>query len=303
MIIYRTINMVNNKFYIGKDTKNNPNYLGSGKLLQRAIQKYGRENFKKEILEYCDNKKLLNEREIFWINHTNAKINGYNIADGGHGGNTYTEETKEKVSKLLKNRYISPETKKKRQITRSKNPEKYKLSEERKKIIGDQHRGKSISEKQKKLVSERMKNFQNYSSKFIDMQKGENKRGNKSPMWNKTVSIETKKKQSESHKKNPGRYWLGKKQPREMVEKRISTQKGKKWNEERRENYLKRGNPFAGQKHTSESIQKIKNSKKNKSSEQKLETYIRFYTTKHGHEPDEKIKNQKLAYYKEIYGC
>ena len=229
MIIYRTINIINNKFYIGKDTKNDPNYLGSGTLLKRAIKKYGRENFKKEILEYCHNKKHLNEREIFWINQTNAQINGYNIADGGHGGNTYTEETKQKISELFKGRYISPETKKKRQITRSKNPEKYKLSEERKKIIGNQHKGKIISEEQKKSVSERMKNFQNYSSKFIDMQKSENKTGAKNPMWGKKTSIETRKKQSESHKKNPVKYWLGKKQPKQMVEKRISGQRGKKW--------------------------------------------------------------------------
>jgi len=45
--------MINGKIYIGQDSKNNPDYLGSGKLIQRALNRYGRENFKKEILCYC----------------------------------------------------------------------------------------------------------------------------------------------------------------------------------------------------------------------------------------------------------
>ena len=46
MIIYKTTNLVNGKIYIGKDSKNNPNYLGSGNLLKKALIKYGKENFK-----------------------------------------------------------------------------------------------------------------------------------------------------------------------------------------------------------------------------------------------------------------
>ena len=33
MIIYKTINLLNGKVYVGKDEKNNPNYYGSGKIL------------------------------------------------------------------------------------------------------------------------------------------------------------------------------------------------------------------------------------------------------------------------------
>jgi hypothetical protein len=65
MIIYKTTNLLNNKIYIGQDKFNNPKYLGSGKLLNISIKKHGIQNFKKEILEECNSKKELNEREIF----------------------------------------------------------------------------------------------------------------------------------------------------------------------------------------------------------------------------------------------
>ena len=85
MIVYKTTNLVNGKFYIGQDSKNNPNYLGSGTLLNKAIEKYGREHFVKEIIEYCESEEQLNSREIFWIFELKPL---YNIAKGGSGGDT-----------------------------------------------------------------------------------------------------------------------------------------------------------------------------------------------------------------------
>jgi group I intron endonuclease len=80
MIIYITKNLINNKKYIGKDSHNNSNYLGSGALLLEDIKKYGKENFKKEILEYCT-KDNLGEREEYWIDYFKAvkSKNFYNI--------------------------------------------------------------------------------------------------------------------------------------------------------------------------------------------------------------------------------
>ena len=49
MIVYLITNLINGKRYIGMDSKNNPQYLGSGTLILKAIKKYGKENFKKEI--------------------------------------------------------------------------------------------------------------------------------------------------------------------------------------------------------------------------------------------------------------
>ena len=54
-VLYKTTNLINNKFYVGAhEIKKNPDtYLGSGLFLQRAIKKYGIKNFKREILFAC----------------------------------------------------------------------------------------------------------------------------------------------------------------------------------------------------------------------------------------------------------
>ena len=85
MIIYKTTNLVNGKIYVGKDTKNNPKYYGSGHHFKRALKKYKRKNFIKKILEYCKNEEELNERERYWIKELKAQDPniGYNIIDGG----------------------------------------------------------------------------------------------------------------------------------------------------------------------------------------------------------------------------
>lgn len=92
MIIYCTTNLINGKKYIGKDVCNNPNYLGSGVLLKKSIIKYGKENFLKEILEECNSKEMLNDREKYWIVYHNAVNSSeyYNLRDGGDGGDTFT---------------------------------------------------------------------------------------------------------------------------------------------------------------------------------------------------------------------
>ena len=89
MVIYKTTNLINNRFYIGKDKNNNPSYMGSGLLLKQAIVKYGIENFKKEILEVCNSESDMNEREIYWITEL-RDTQCYNIADGGDGGDVFT---------------------------------------------------------------------------------------------------------------------------------------------------------------------------------------------------------------------
>jgi len=88
MIIYKTVNLVSGKFYIGKDMSERDNYLGSGVKLKDAIKKYGRENFKKEVICKCENYELLNALESFLIFYYDAcnPFIGYNMTSGGDGG-------------------------------------------------------------------------------------------------------------------------------------------------------------------------------------------------------------------------
>lgn len=101
--IYKTTNTINNKIYIGQHKSSifEPlNYIGSGTLLSRAINKYGIENFKNELICECMSQEELDEKEIYWIsfyNSTDLSI-GYNITDGGRGGaGPRSDETKEKI--------------------------------------------------------------------------------------------------------------------------------------------------------------------------------------------------------------
>ena len=98
MVVYKTTNLVNRKIYIGQDSKNNPDYLGSGKIIKRAIEKYGKENFTKEIIEVCGSKHEMDEKEKYWIKTLKTIDNGYNISEGGAGclGCKQSDETKQK---------------------------------------------------------------------------------------------------------------------------------------------------------------------------------------------------------------
>lgn len=112
MVIYKTTNIINGKFYIGKDVNDSDYYLGSGILLKRAIKKYGKENFRKEILEHCESLDNLDERERFWIKELNSVELGYNLTFGGTGGDTFTNNVnKKEIREKLKKRTYSKEIK------------------------------------------------------------------------------------------------------------------------------------------------------------------------------------------------
>ena len=91
-IIYKTTNLINGKIYVGQDSFNNVEYFGSGKIIKQAIEKYGKENFKKEILEKCSSREELDERETFWIQELKSHDReiGYNISKRWFGGDVYT---------------------------------------------------------------------------------------------------------------------------------------------------------------------------------------------------------------------
>lgn len=123
MNIYKVTCLINKKIYIGQDSLDRLNYYGSGIIQKAALKKYGKKNFRKEIIEYCGSKTDMDDAEIFWIqyyNTTNRKI-GYNIAEGGGGtlglkpmlGKKFTEEHKQKLrdANLGKKRSIATKQK------------------------------------------------------------------------------------------------------------------------------------------------------------------------------------------------
>lgn len=87
--IYKTINLINSKFYIGMHSTSNleDGYIGSGKRLWYSIGKYGRENFKMEILEFLPDRSSLKEREKEIVNSDLLKEElCMNLMAGGQGG-------------------------------------------------------------------------------------------------------------------------------------------------------------------------------------------------------------------------
>lgn len=173
MYIYKTTNLLNSKVYIGKSMKTfNENYLGSGILLQKAIKKYGRENFSVEMIDYAEDMNELNQKEKYWIKEYNG--NSYNIAEGGTGGNTlgnhpnkkeHYKKVAKKISKTLKGHTVSKEARKKQSISHTgwfdrlteieREEYRKKLSNKMKEVYKDGHhnKGRKLSEETKHKLS------------------------------------------------------------------------------------------------------------------------------------------------------
>ena len=90
--IYLTTNLVNNKKYIGKHYGEiDDDYIGSGTLLKKAIDKYGKENFNRIILHISKDGQDNNFWEKHYIREYNAVKSDefYNISEGGDGGDIF----------------------------------------------------------------------------------------------------------------------------------------------------------------------------------------------------------------------
>jgi len=157
MIIYKTTNKVNGKIYIGQTNGKRKNYIGSGKILKQAIKKYGKFNFKNEILtsgNFTINEcNILERYYIKLYNSTNPNI-GYNIDLGGLGreGTSMTQETKNKIKIANTGKKKKPFTEQhKLNISKSKKGKKIKnnISEETKAKIRQSKLGIKFTEQHK----------------------------------------------------------------------------------------------------------------------------------------------------------
>ena len=209
--IYIYENLINGKVYIGRTInlkRRDYLHIHDGKnsmYIDRAIKKYGRENFSLNVITSSDNQEIADEDEKYWISLARellGKENVYNITDGGEhimSGKKHTKKAKEKISKANKGRKHSEESKKNMSLAQQ-----------------------NMSEETRNKISQSLI--------------GNNRCVGRVP-WNKNksncFSEETRKQMSESHKGQPSSR-KGKTNSEEHKNKVSKARKGIPWSEARR---------------------------------------------------------------------
>jgi group I intron endonuclease len=176
--IYETKNPINGKIYRGKHSTTNPydEYLGSGTMLKKAFLKYGKENFKKEVLYIFESEQdAFNMERILVDAEFVSREDTYNLTVGGDGfssgidnpcygrtgeshpmfGGTHTDEARKKISNSNTGLQRSNETK--ARLSDSKTGEKNPMfgkTGESAPMFGKTHTD-AIKDKLRKLAAQR----------------------------------------------------------------------------------------------------------------------------------------------------
>ena len=122
--VYKTTNLVTNEYYVGvhKTPDLNDRYFGSGTLISLSIQKYGKKNFRKEILFIFENEsdaylkegQIVDEKMI-------ADPRCLNVRTGGLWNQGIKEELRKKMRERNLGKKHSDETRKKMSAAHQRN--------------------------------------------------------------------------------------------------------------------------------------------------------------------------------------
>ena len=246
--IYETTCLIDGMKYRGRRirsfTAEDDEYLGSGKELSKAIDRYGRENFTRVILKECYSKEELIESEEFYLREVDAMHNHmyYNLTNNSVGwpterGKPLPEYWKAHMSESQKKRPpMSEETRRKLSLANTGK----KHSEETRRKIGEAFRGRKLSPEHIAKISESLK-------------------GEGNPNYGKHYTPEASRRQSEAQKRrfsiNPI-YNKGVPMSEEQKEK-VSNSVSELWNDEdyrRRQSEAHSGKVWM---HRQESLEKI----------------------------------------------
>ena len=170
--IYLTTNNVNDKKYIGQHRSSvfEESYKGSGVLLQKAFDKYGKENFTTILLDECNSEEELNDKEIYYIALSNAvdSEDFYNVAKGGLG-HTYSpwnkgltnvqEVTQRQLEALEKGRHLPASEKQKQQLRERRGG--CVVSEHTRQLLRERRKEQVFTEETRKKMSDSHKGDKN----------------------------------------------------------------------------------------------------------------------------------------------
>ena len=181
-VIYCYTNKINNKKYIGQTSNKlsnrhkqhireskNENRKSYNLPFHKAIRKYGIENFDLKILHFAESQEELDYFEYFFIRYYNSfvKQNGYNVADGGKGGNKFKGKTEEEMKKIFNDEYKQKQSEAHMWQKGENNPMYGKKhSEQTKKRMSENHKGyegKRHTEEAKKKIGESKKSKKNHN--------------------------------------------------------------------------------------------------------------------------------------------